>query len=72
MEDTLMEEYLSRKHYVRRLPKLVAELTEGERENFFKLFSKGINKDNMITALGLCERTLKKREKENFSATQSN
>jgi hypothetical protein len=62
MERKLMELYLDKKRPLRLLPTLVAKLTEGEREKFFKLHPNGICDSNLANAIGLCERTIKNRK----------
>lgn len=65
MERRLMNEYLQSKRPLQLLPRLIEQLTEGERTFFFKLFPEGIDKNKLPDALALVQRTLSKKEKEN-------
>lgn len=63
MERELLEKYLSTKRPIKLLPRLVAQLTEDQREKFFKLIQ-SIKSNNIQHAINLCERTIKLNNKE--------
>lgn len=61
MEHRLLEKYLKDKRPLRLLPRLVAQLTEGEREKFFKIAN--FQRNSIESHVGILERTIANRKK---------
>ena len=57
MERKLLEKYLKEKRPLQQLPRLIAQLTEGQRQKFFQLAS--FERNSIQELVGLCERTIK-------------